>query len=386
MSISLKAPPFKAAIGQADHWGLAVKAALDGLGRAEGGGIEPGHNLGFLYVSDRFTRDLSSILTFLRETTHIRNWVGATGTGICGGGGEIHEKDIAGGAVSVMVGAFPKDGFQVFSGLTDDVAGFLKRYEPLWAEHGPAFGLVHADPRNPDLNDLLYALAAASDSYLVGGLTSASSGAHQIADDVTDGGLSGVLFGSEVRVLTGLSQGCSPIGGLHQVTEAWDDVVLGLDGRPALEVLKEEAGDLIARDLRRAAGYIHVGLPVTGSDTGDYAVRGLRGIDPQRGWLAVGAKLAMGDSLMFVRRDPNAAQEDMLRMLDRLKLRVGGAAIKGGIYISCVARGSHMFGPDREVATIHEELGDFPLTGFFAEGEICHDRFYSYTGVLTLFL
>jgi small ligand-binding sensory domain FIST len=34
---------------------------------------------------------------------------------------------------------------------------------------------------------------------------------------------------------------------------------------------------------------------------------------------------------------------------------------------------------------IHEALGDFPLTGFFANGEIHHDTLYGYTGVLTLF-
>jgi small ligand-binding sensory domain FIST len=34
---------------------------------------------------------------------------------------------------------------------------------------------------------------------------------------------------------------------------------------------------------------------------------------------------------------------------------------------------------------IRKTLGDFPLTGFFANGEIHHNRLYGYTGVLTLF-
>ena len=37
--------------------------------------------------------------------------------------------------------------------------------------------------------------------------------------------------------------------------------------------------------------------------------------------------------------------------------------------------------PDRRKA-----LGDFPLVGFFCNGEISHNRLYGYTGVLTLFL
>ena len=35
---------------------------------------------------------------------------------------------------------------------------------------------------------------------------------------------------------------------------------------------------------------------------------------------------------------------------------------------------------------IRDALGDFPLVGFSAGGEICHDRLYTYTGVLALFL
>ena len=39
-----------------------------------------------------------------------------------------------------------------------------------------------------------------------------------------------------------------------------------------------------------------------------------------------------------------------------------------------------------ELKAIRDRLGDFPLVGFFANGEISHNRLYGYTGVLTLFL
>ena len=38
------------------------------------------------------------------------------------------------------------------------------------------------------------------------------------------------------------------------------------------------------------------------------------------------------------------------------------------------------------VERFRDELGDFPLVGFFANGEISNNRLYGYTGVLTLFL
>jgi small ligand-binding sensory domain FIST len=62
-------------------------------------------------------------------------------------------------------------------------------------------------------------------------------------------------------------------------------------------------------------------------------------------------------------------------------------APRGGVYFSCLGRGQHMFGEhSEELRIIQQVLGDFPLVGFFANGEISHNRLYGYTGVLTLFL
>jgi len=41
--------------------------------------------------------------------------------------------------------------------------------------------------------------------------------------------------------------------------------------------------------------------------------------------------------------------------------------------------------PSAEVGLIRQHFGDLPLTGFFANGEISHNRLYGYSGVLTLF-
>jgi small ligand-binding sensory domain FIST len=89
---------------------------------------------------------------------------------------------------------------------------------------------------------------------------------------------------------------------------------------------------------------------------------------------------------MFCRRDGDAAREDMLRMLTDLAKRARGQ-IRGGVYYSCLGRGRYQFGENsEELKMIQEQLGDFPLVGFFANGEISHNRLYGYTGVLTLFI
>jgi small ligand-binding sensory domain FIST len=151
--------------------------------------------------------------------------------------------------------------------------------------------------------------------------------------------------------------------------------------------MKEEIGEILSRDLGHIGGLIFAALPVPGSDTGDYLVRNLMGVDPQQGLVAVGDYLEGQERLMFCRRDGNTAREDLQRMLDRLRQRVGNRPIRGGIYISCLGRGRHQFGDDsQELRCIQSELGDFPLVGFFANGEIYNGRLYGYTGVLTLFL
>ena len=41
--------------------------------------------------------------------------------------------------------------------------------------------------------------------------------------------------------------------------------------------------------------------------------------------------------------------------------------------------------PDRSHAALRRALGDVPLVGFFAGGEIARNHLYGYTGVLTVF-
>ncbi|NNF97120.1 MAG: histidine kinase, partial [Halobacteria archaeon] len=222
--------------------------------------------------------------------------------------------------------------------------------------------------------------------YLIGGLTSSDSHYYQIADDIVEGSLSGVVFTDQVQVVTGLSQGCSPIGPVHTLTESDHHMAISIDDRPALDVFKEDIGEVLARDIDRAAGYIFAGFPVKGSDTGDYLVRNVIGIDPENGLLAIGDHMHNGVPIMFCRRDGKSAIEDMQRMLQSLKDRLPGPP-RGGIYISCLGRGRYLFGEDsEEMQMIRDVLGDIPLVGFYASGEIAGHRLYGYTGVLTLFV
>ena len=339
-----------------------------------------GANIGFVYVTDFLAAALGDIAKELERATGIGQWTGTVGLGICATAREYFDEP----AAAVMVGAFEDDSFALFE---IGESGLALRGEEVWlglVEH--PFGIVHCDPRNPHIPVLVRRLTDSLDGFLVGGLSSSRTTFAQVAGRTTEGGISGVLFSGRVPVVTGLTQGCVPLGPVHEVTECEINIVLSLDGRPALEVFKEDIGEATAPDLESVSGTIFAALPIRGSDRADYLVRNITELDTERGAIAIGELLETGQAMMFCRRDPEAARQDLTRMLRDLKARCEGPP-KGAVYISCLGRGPNLFGPDsEELKAVQREIGDVPLVGFFGNGEISHDRLYTYTGVLTLFL
>ncbi len=359
-------------------WREAADRALEQLGN-----LPSGANLGFVYVGDTWTDEFPTIVHYLRSRTGVEHWAGTVGVGVSGRGREYHEVP----ALSILVGALPEGAFRLFPALRKEVEE-LAPYVADWpARRDAHFAIVHGDPRSAGLPKLVSDLAETLPGFLSGGVASARGRAHpQVADELTEGGLSGVLFSNAVPVVSGLTQGCTPIGPIHEITGAERNVVETLDGRPALDVFYEDIGELLARDPNRIAGYIFAGLPITGSDTGDYLVRNLVGVDTERRLLGIGDLVAPGQRMMFCRRDGNGAREDMLRMLNDVKHRLPGPP-RGALYYSCLGRGPSLFGEEsEELRLINEVLGEMPTAGFFCNGEISHDRLYGYTGVLTVFV
>jgi small ligand-binding sensory domain FIST len=336
--------------------------------------------LGLLYITDHLAGDAENILDYMRAKTGIADWVGSVGMGICATGQEYFDLP----AVAVLIADLPPDSFRLLETRQSPAA--LPAEIADWARARDArFGIVHADPRNSDILEIITGLADELDGFLVGGLTSSRGALAQISGEVTSAGVSGVLFAGDVPVMTALSQSCMPIAPRRQITACEDNVLVELDGRPALEIFKQDIGELLAKDLQRIAGYIFAALPIANSDTGDYLVRNLTGFDVERQLLAIGEMVEPGQMIQFCRRDAPAAEADLVRMLGDLKKRMTAPA-KGGVYFSCLARGPNMFGDaSQELKIIERELGDVPLVGFFCNGEISHQRLYTYTGVLTLF-
>jgi small ligand-binding sensory domain FIST len=368
--------PFTCGHASSPNWRDAAAQCLRQAGKGPRGA-----NLGFLYITDNFAGEVVDIVAFFRANTGILHWSGTVGMGVIATGREYYDEP----AVAIMLCTFEEGGFRVFSGLRSPPD--LER-QSLHLGGLPAnFAIVHGDPRNAQLPRLIGDLAGCMESgFVAGGLTSSRREVAQIADGVAKGGLSGVLFSDDVVVSTRLTQGCSPIGPRHTITGCQQNIIISLDGRAALDVFKEDVGELGWKNFSQSGGNVFAGLPIAGSDTGDYLVRNLVGVDPVHKLVAIGDVPQAGTQIMFCRRDESSAAQDMSRMLDSIKSGLFGRP-RGGLYYSCVGRGPNLFSDDSaEAGMIREALGEFPLVGFFCNGEISHNRLYGYTGVLTMFL
>nr|MBA2528867.1 FIST C-terminal domain-containing protein [Euzebyales bacterium] len=241
-----------------------------------------------------------------------------------------------------------------------------------------AHGLVVlADPFTFPVDGFLAWLDQARPGLPVtGGLASGSpraGGNRLLLDDQvhTDGAV-GVALGGGVRLTTLVSQGCRPVGRSYVVTGSERNIIVELGGQPAVERIQQAYAEVGEADRQRMRAGLHIGLVIDEyaeqHGTGDFLVRSVLGADPERGAVAVGDLVRLGQTVRFHVRDADSADEDLRRLLGRLPSQ---RAPDAALLFTCNGRGSRLFGrPDHDAALVHEALGGAPLAGFFAAGEL----------------
>ncbi len=367
-------------------------------------------SLGLLYITDHYVADAVALLRYLgQQLPSVADWSGTVGVGVAGNNVEYFDEP----ALSIMLCDLPPEQYRVFSGVAP---------LPLGASAFSAHtALVHADGRTPDLAELLVEMAGRTSSgYLFGGVAASRgaslafaqhAGGDGAASGVLSGGLSGVAFSDQVGLVSRVTQDCQPIGPQAVVTQAQDNVVLRLDGQPALDVLLQTLGVEFNGDPQPAlravrhtlAGLSNADAPAlqgTGHFGADTRVRHIVGLDVARGGVALADRVHEGMHLAFCQRHMAAARADLTRICAEIREELAPESpalpdeqaatqrrICGALYVSCSGRGGrHFGGPSAELQTVHRALGDVPLVGFFASGEIAAHWLYGYTGLLTVFV
>ena len=417
------------------HWRMAADLVLAQL-RAQValGNAASNPTLALLYVTDHYANAAQEILAHLSgELPEVTDWAGTVGVGIASNNVEYFDEP----ALAVMLCDVPSDQYRVFSGVAPLGLGFEAHT-----------ALVHADGDTADLTDLIVEMAGRTSSgYLFGGLAASRTRAIQFAvggngnirgqggaAGVFSGGLSGVAFGEDVALMSRVTQGCQPVGKTRTITACDHNLVIELDGKPALDVMLQELGVTLAQPqtaldkvrqtlvgLLQPADVTHDkpanhAIEKNGNFGSDVVVRHIIGLDPNRRGVAVASAVTQGMQLAFCQRNVQAARADLVRICTEIREEletsewpsglaqmvgtspqpVGAVGqvpparareMAGAIYVSCSGRGGpHFGGASAEMQIVRKALGDVPLVGFFAGGEIARNHLYGYTGVLTVFI
>jgi small ligand-binding sensory domain FIST len=188
-------------------------------------------------------------------------------------------------------------------------------------------------------------------------------------------GLVGVALAGNIVVDTVVAQGCRPIGEPLRITRCDRNVLLEIEGKPALQKVRDLILSLSEEDQQLASRALFLGvvnnelLPEPGA--GDFLIRNLVGIDPEHGALAVGDTLRNGQIVQFHLRDARTAALDLRLVLDRFASGAAARDARGALLFSCLGRGIHLYGrADHDTDAFRDRVGDIPLGGFFCNGEI----------------
>ena len=400
---------YVSAAATGESWRDISKKVLEDLESVKTDGFRP--NIGFLYLTDSLAPDATSILTLFRSVTGIEHWTGCAAIGVCANG--IEYVDVP--AISVLIGQVKESDVRAFHVPAHGIKKLHDELEPWLNRHDPMLTIVHADPLSDSHPaEMLEEIDSLVGGFLIGGLSSSRTEGAIISREVTQTGVSGFVFSQDVAVASALTQGCLPMGPLHEISAVDEHVMAYLDGRTPFDVFSEDMKSMaqtrlgykpdetLLREGNNAPqsllnlldGEAHIAFPIPGSDLNDYLVRNIMAIDPENGMIASGDRIEDGQKMMFVYRDDETVRADLAATLVSLQKRVvhdtGSFAPKAALYVSCVARANTVFGDNRqpggEMKLIKEILGDIPMAGFYANGEISNNRIYGYTGVLTLFL
>lgn len=416
--------------GHATHpqWPMAAGLVLAQL-RAHMAlpGYAAAPTLGLLYITDHYAAYAQDILDHLTaELSEVTDWSGTVGVGIASNNVEYFDEP----ALAVMLCDLPHDQYRVFSGVSPLPSAASGRFKAHTA-------LVHADASTPDLAELIGEMAQRTASgYVFGGLAASRSKTvqfalsgygnvkgHGAASGVFSGGLSGVAFTQGAALMSRVTQGCQRVSRDHQITACEGNVVTELDGEPALDVMLaalkvtlDQPREALAKVRSTLVGLSDSAdalsdrlVQHTGQFGAEVVVRHIIGLDPGRRGVAISGAPANGMTLAFCERNAQAARADLVRVCAEIReelepeertLEIASALsapeaesaphlarrIAGAIYVSCAGRGGSHFGaPSAELQIVRRALGDVPLVGFFAGGEIARHHLYGYTGVLTVF-
>jgi small ligand-binding sensory domain FIST len=353
---------------------LAASSAADAVREKLGAAA----SLACLFITPRYQGDLKVIARLICDRLGTDNLLGCVAESIVGVNQEVEDNP----GLSLWALSAPQQEIALahlqFERTPDGglFTGWPEGYELDWPNDVSLLAI--GDPFSFPADHLLEQINEIHPGITVsGGMASGASapdesriffGRHVVYRGAVVAFLRGAL-----KVRTLVSQGCRPIGKPMVVTKAERNVIFELGGKPALEQLGDLFATLPTSEQALVQKGVHVGIVVSEYkekfEYGDFLIRNVTGFDQNVGALAIGDWVRVGQTVQFHIRDRDTADDDLHQLLRKAKTDYGSPA--GALLFTCNGRGTRLFSePHHDATSIGVTLGNIPLCGFFAAGEL----------------
>jgi hypothetical protein len=213
-------------------------------------------------------------------------------------------------------------------------------------------------------------------------------------DKVVSNGVAYALPSGRAQASWAISHGMVPIGGERKVTRSQGNVIYEIDGKPAIEVLKEYLPEhALIEDHDWMPYAISLALvfevPSYMKDE-EYVVRGVPAVRMADGSITVQTEVQDGTSVWFSSRDKEKISTRFDQMAGQIKEQLGDEKPKLVFQFECLTRGKLMFREQERQEILRRFRQsvdpDVPWAGFYTIGEIGpvekHNDRHLYTSVV----
>jgi small ligand-binding sensory domain FIST len=369
-------PRFAAALSTEEDSRAAIKEVTS----AAIAQLERKPDLAMLFISSNHAAHAGEIAQRVCQALGNEVLLGCTGESIIGGGREIEGSP----AISLWLASLPGThvrplhlNFQqtsdggIFTGWPTDLpepwptgAAMLLLGEPFSFPADELIRRLNEDrPGVPVLGGMASGGVAPGENRLLLG-----------TQVFSDGAVAAMVHG-DVKIRSVVSQGCRPIDKPFVVTKSEANVIHELGGVAALVRLQEVFETLTEQERLLVRHGLHVGRVLSEYQDkfvrGDFLVRNVIGADPKSGAIAIGDFVRPGQTVQFHIRDEQTADEDLRELLKTAAEPGGENRARGALLFTCNGRGTRLFSSaDHDVRCVQQALGEIPVAGFFAQGEI----------------
>lgn len=211
-------------------------------------------------------------------------------------------------------------------------------------------------------------------------------------DQVVSDGVAWALILGRARLAWAVNHSCLPMGVQHTVTRSEKNVIYEIDGRPALDFVKNYLTEEEIANWGKAAGHVSFGIEAPGDieeEYDRYLIRFMPAKDDQTGSITIPTEISEGTVIWMTRRDYDKMAAGVDRLGSQIKAQLGGATPKLIFQFDCGGRGK-IFLRDQQrlqlLGRLQRQLPFSPWLGFYTFGEIApiggHNCFHNYTAIV----